>query len=142
MAVEQPSQELLAAYQATTYTARLGASEVRIRVGARCPRLDQELADRKLSSWAYLTACNPGSQPLPIAENRERQQELRRAVGDGGWACYPGAGVPDTSTWKPEESLLILGIQRQSAVELARRFGQLAIVWGTRDAAAELLFSE
>ena len=140
--MKQPSQELLAAYQATTYTARLGESDVRLRVGARCPQLDRELAARKLSSWAYLTACNPGSQPLPTTENRERQQELRRAVEDGGWACFPGAGVPDTSTWTPEESLLILGIQRRSALELARRFGQLAIVWGTRDAAAELLLSE
>ena len=140
--MDQPSEALLAAYQATTYTARLGESEVRIRVGSRCPRIDRELADRNLNSWAYLTACNPGSQPLPAAENRDRQQELRRAVRDGGWACYPGAGVPDTTSWKPEESLLILGIQRQPALELARRFGQLAIVWGTCDAAAELLFSE
>ena len=140
--MKQLSAELLAAYLATTYTARLGELEVRIRVGSRCPRIDRELAERNLSCWAYLTACNPGSQPLPAAENRDRQQALRCAVHDGGWACYPGAGVPDASTWEPEESLLILGIQRQPALQLARRFGQLAIVWGARDTAAELLLSE
>ena len=140
--MKQLSAELLAAYLATTYTARLGELEVRIRVGSRCPRIDRELAERNLSCWAYLTACNPGSQPLPAAENRDRQQALRCAVHDGGWVCYPGAGVPDASTWEPEESLLILGIQRQPAWQLARRFGQLAIVWGTRDTAAELLLSE
>ncbi len=140
--MKQLSAELLAAYLATTYTARLGELEVRIRVGSRCPRIDRELAERNLSCWAYLTACNPGSQPLSAAENRDRQHTLRCAVHDGGWACYPGAGVPDASTWEPEESLLILGIQRQPALQLARRFGQLAIVWGTRDTAAELLLSE
>ena len=140
--MKQLSEELLAAYLATTYTARLGELEVRIRVGSRCPRIDRELAERNLSCWAHLTACNPGSQPLSAAENRDRQQALRCAVHDGGWACYPGAGVPDASTWEPEESLLILGIQRQPAWQLARRFGQLAIVWGTRATAAELLLSE
>ena len=140
--MKQLSAELLAAYLATTYTARLGELEVRIRVGSRCPRIDRELAERNLSCWAYLTACNPGSQPLSAAENRDRQHTLRCAVHDGGWACYPGAGVPDASTWEPEESLLILGIQRQPALQLARRFGQLAIIWGTRDTAAELLLSE
>ena len=139
--MKQLSAELLAAYLATTYTARLGELEVRIRVGSRCPRIDRELAERNLSCWAYLTACNPGSQPLSAAENRDRQHTLRCAVHDGGWACYPGAGVPDASTWEPEESLLILGIQRQPALQLARRFGQLAIVWGIRGSAAELLSS-
>ena len=140
--MKQLSEELLAAYLATSYTARLGELEVRIRVGSRCPSIDRELAERNLSCWAYLTACNPGSQPLSAAENRDRQHTLRCAVHDGGWACYPGAGVPDASTWEPEESLLILGIQRQPALQLARRFGQLAIVWGARDTAAELLLSE
>ena len=139
--MKQLSEELLAAYLATTYTACLGELEVRIRVGSRCPSIDRELAERNLSCWAYLTACNPGSQPLSAVENRDRHQALRCAVDDGGWACYPGVGTPDTSTWEPEESLLILGIQRQAALQLARRFGQLAIVWGTRDTAAELLSS-
>ena len=140
--MKQLPAELLAAYLSTTYPARLAELEVRSRVGSRCPRIDRELAERNLSCWAYLTACNPGSQPLPAAENRDRQQALRCAFHAGGWACYPGAGVPDASTWEPEESLLILGIQRQPALQLARRFGQLAIVWGARDTAAELLLSE
>ena len=140
--MKQLSEELLAAYLATTYTACLGELEVRIRVGSRCPSFDRELAERNLSCWAYLTAFNPGSQPLSAVENRDRQQALRCAVHAGGWACYPGVGIPDTSTWEPEESLLILGIQRQAALQLARRFGQLAFVWGARDTAAELLLSE
>ena len=140
--MKRPPQELLAAYRATTYTARLAESVLRIRVGARCLRLDQELADRNLSSWAYLTAYNPGSKLLPDAENTVRHQELMRAVQSGGWACYPGTGVPDAPSWKPEESLLILGIERPQAIELASHFGQLALVWGCRDAVAQLVFCE
>ena len=52
--MKQLSEELLAAYLATTYTARLGELEVRIRVGSRCPSIDRELAERNLLSLIHI----------------------------------------------------------------------------------------
>jgi hypothetical protein len=43
---------------------------------------------------------------------------------------FPGEGVGDDRTWPPERSTLVLGIEREAAISLGRRFGQRAIVCG------------
>jgi hypothetical protein len=53
-----------------------------------------------------------------------------------------GAGAGDDGRWAPEPSLLVLGLPRAEAVELARRFGQEAIVAGRRGAPAELVYCD
>ena len=42
----------------------------------------------------------------------------------------PGEGIGDNGTWPAEQSVLVLGIELEHAVQLGRRFGQRAIVYG------------
>jgi hypothetical protein len=67
----------LLAYEATSFWAE-GApgGSFCIRCGERCPELDRLLADRHLSEWAYVTACNPGSERLRDEENARRMRDL------------------------------------------------------------------
>ena len=43
---------------------------------------------------------------------------------------FLGEGIGDDGTWPLEQGILVLGIEREAAVQLGRRFGQRAIVCG------------
>jgi hypothetical protein len=86
-----------------------------------------------------VTAYNPGSVALGESENAQRQLLLEQAARDAGFAFFRGEGVGDDGQWPPEPSLLILGITRAQAVDLGRRFGQRAIVYGEAGWSPQLL---
>ncbi len=52
---------------------------------------------------------------------------------------YEGEGVGEDPEWKPERSVLILGIGRSKAEELGKLFDQNAIVVGMNGKNAELV---
>jgi hypothetical protein len=133
-----PRRDLDAAYRATTYTAETPDGPLALRIGAVDATLDRLLAARGLTSWAYVTAYNPGSIPTPAAENELHQRELRAAVTQSGYPFYEGTGVGEG--WPPEPSLLILGVNEAEAAVLGWRFGQVAIVVGERGGPARLLW--
>jgi hypothetical protein len=130
---------LEAPYRASTYVADTPAGRLGIRVGQASEPLDRLLDDRGVTSWAYVTAYNPGSQRLPPEANAARQRQLEEAVRVA-YATYRGEGVGDDGRWPPEPSLLILGIDEPAAAALGRRFGQAAIVCGSRGEAARLVW--
>jgi Protein of unknown function (DUF3293) len=134
-----PGCDLEAAYRATAYTAETPDGPLALRIGEASAALDCLLAVRGLTSWAYVTAYNPGSIPLSDAENERRQRELRAAVVQSDHPFYEGAGVGEG--WPPEPSLLVLGMDEAEATALARRFGQLAVVVGERGGPARLLWT-
>ena len=132
-------EALLEAYRHTRFIAQTEIGPLEIRIGQRCPPLDELLTGQGVSTWAYVTAFNPASNLLSEQDNIERQRQLGRLVSSQGYLSYSGEGIAENSRWPPEASLLILGIQRADAVQLAQKFGQLAIVCGAVGHAAELV---
>lgn len=128
---------LISAYLRTRYV--VWAPRFTIRIGERHPGLDAWLGGK---SWAFITAWNPGSQPLPEEENRRRQSELEDVLREGMWKYYPGAGVPEEEGWPAEESFLVAGISLSEALELGKRFGQNAVLWGESGQAAQIFFCD
>lgn len=135
-----PDVALAESYRRTTFRVTETELPIDIRIGSRCPKLDALLNGHQTDSWAFITAWNPASKKLDIAENRRRQSTLEAEVRERGYTVYRGAGVPDDEGWEPEESVLVVGINREEAVKFARRHGQAAIVAGRRGANAELVF--
>lgn len=123
-----------AAYRATSY--RVG--RLALRVGAPHPWLDRLLEGRGLEHYAYLTAANPGSAPLPAAENAARMRALADALE--GFVVLRGVAEADDGAWEAEPSFLVLGLSREDAAALGRAFGQNAILVGKRGGAPELLW--
>lgn len=124
------------AYQRTQYCVDEGARCVCFRVGST--RTVHALLERHgAKRFAFITAWNPGSIILPPADNDRRQARLEQDVA--GYTVLQGTGVGDDPSWTPEKSLMVLNISRGKAIALAREHGQLAIVWGTREGAAQLV---
>lgn len=133
--------ELEAAYCATTFAAELPDGEIGIRIGQRHPRLDALFKEQSAGTWAYITACNPGSVNLPAEENDKRNAELVRYLELKGYRFFLGEGRPDKPGWDPETSVLVIGIEHEAAVRLGRDWGQNAIVIGRYEGGAELVWA-
>ena len=83
-----------------------------------------------MECWAILTAWNPGSGALAETANRERQAALEVALLERGFEPYAGENEADGGAWPVEESCFVAGIGAAEAAELARRFGQNAMICG------------
>jgi hypothetical protein len=129
------SNELLQAYLNTTY--QLDYFNIKIRIGHIDEHLERMLDEWKVDEWAFITAYNPGSEIFQEEENIKRHEALHRDVT--AFVCFEGEGIGEDPSWKPERSLLILGLQRESAMELGVKYGQNAIVVGRRGKPAELM---
>jgi hypothetical protein len=130
---------LIEAYRRTTFLAETPSGRLRLRIGKRSSELDAFLTAHGATTWAFVTAFNPGSVPLSVEENSARQIELETVAAGQGFVCYRGEGIGDDGVWPPERSVLVLGIDRESAERLGRRFGQVAIVFGELGHEAELV---
>lgn len=127
------------AYRSTRFEASTPTGLVVIRIDQIHPQLDKILVELEGEEWAFITAWNPLSSALPLDENRLRNREMESFLRSREYRFYPGRGIPADSGWEPEESFLVIALSRESAVGIGRRFGQNAVVWGTRGGAAVLL---
>lgn len=109
-----------------------------LRVGEASAELDALLDSHVATTWAFVTACNPGSQPLSAEENAERMAQLHVLLV--GYPVYPGEGCDPAGEWPAEPSVLVVGISREEAVRVAAVFGQNAILTGVRGGPVELVW--
>jgi hypothetical protein len=128
----------LAAYRHTEYRV-FGAIPAVLRVGVRCAELAllHEVHDTHCS--AFITACNPRSERLDDAVNRERQAALAAQLATQGLVIIAGIGQHPANDWPGEPSYLVPGLTRTAAQQLGRQFEQNAIIWADADAIPELI---
>lgn len=128
---------LLAAYRASAYRVRLaGGGWATIRIDAPLPEALTPHVGRH--PWAFITAWNPCSQPLPRSINRRSQHALLEALRAlaATVAVRPGCGV-GVDGWH-EPSLFVVGPDPGEMDMLAHRYGQNAYVHGHGDQPARL----
>ncbi|MGI8422817.1 MAG: DUF3293 domain-containing protein [Chloroflexota bacterium] len=133
------SNGLWSAYDNTVFRATVEGNDIQIRPGTNDPALDRVLEARGVSTWAYITAWNPGSHELSRQENDVRHERLKNDVVSFGLESFEGMGEPDDPKWQPERSLLVLGLHEREALNIGRRYGQNAIVVGETGRDAKLL---
>jgi len=127
------------AYRTTVYEVEAPEGVVPIRIGRLHPLIDRLCVLHDAPSWCFITAWNPGSQVLGAADNQRRNEALRAKLARDGFFVLPGTGRGEDPEWAPEASFFVLGIDREHASQLGRRWGQNAVVFGERGGVAELL---
>ena len=136
----KPNPELLAAYMATSYFADIPSGRVALRIGEPAIELNDILIENEVGSWAFVTACNPKSKQTPEATNKKHLVELEELLKDRELIYFPGEGIGDSGAWPCESSFLILGINLDEGIEIARTFGQHAILFGRFNKPAQLVW--
>jgi len=129
--------EIERAYRNTTYCVDHPDGDFGIRIDESCAPLDVLLREYGVTTWAYVTACNPCSQRFSTEENIARHAQLLAHVRALELKVFPGRGKADGSDWV-EESLLILGVDEGTAMALGAAFKQNAVVVGKLGGVAKL----
>jgi hypothetical protein len=132
--------ELLAIYQGSDYRVEGPAGQSFImRIHQHCPELEALMKQEKVHTAAFLSAWNPRSEPRTEEENEEAQARLAQDVAALGLAIRQGMGEDPGGQCTGEPCLLALGISREDAERLGRRYGQNAILWMLADGVPQLL---
>lgn len=131
--------ELVEAYKRTQYRAFADSGEIVLRIGEPSRAAAQLVGAAGASGGAFITAENPLSVQLPAAENAVRQGELRKDLLKLGASVFEGAGQGDDPSWPAEASYAAIGISREQACELGRKYQQNAIIWFDAGGTPELI---
>ncbi|WP_225011230.1 DUF3293 domain-containing protein [Novosphingobium percolationis] len=131
--------ELVEAYKRTQYRAFTDYGEVVLHIGEPSKAAAQLVQAASAAGGAFITAENPFSQPLTAADNAVRQDNLRANLTQLGATVMNGAGQGDDPSWPAEASYAAIGISREQACELGRKYQQNAIVWFGASGTPELI---
>lgn len=134
------TNDLEAAYRATTYRVFLPGGICELRPGVACETLRCWLETAGATCFAIVTAYNPGSQAVSAEQNALRQAQLECELLEAGFEPYAGENIADDGEWADEESCFIADISLDEAIALAEEYGQNAIVCGTGDGVPELVW--
>ncbi|MFN8619065.1 MAG: DUF3293 domain-containing protein [Dehalococcoidia bacterium] len=114
-------QSLDRAYREAVYEIDLTSGRRRFRIGDAIPPV-------RGRTFALLTAYNPGRVRPGEEENRRANERLERRLVALGVEYVEARGM-SADGHHVEPSFALFGLDREHAVELAREFGQAAIVW-------------
>ena len=134
------TNELEAAYRATTYRVFLPDGICDLRVGEPNDTLRRWLVATGCTQFALITAYNPGSQVVDEASNVERQTQLECDLLEGNYEPYAGQNRPDAAGAPVEESCFVPDLAPEDACALAADYGQNAVICGGIDATPRLVW--
>ena len=134
--------DLAELYRQAVYVVEDGDISFRIRLGRKNHELNHYLAVQQIGNWAFLTAYNPNSTPIPDSKNLKRQSQLIDRLNAAKYRYLNGYGTSESGDWPPEASLFVADIDRNEAMAIARDFGQHAILYGRSGGDAELVWCD
>ncbi len=121
------TEDLLDAYKATEYIVDDDPPLV-LKIGEQNDGIRVLHLSFNVETSAFITAWNPGSNPLPLDENYDRQANLLADVEIMRLNYFVGRSEDPNGKWS-EDSYLLLGINQEQADALAIKYGQSAYVW-------------
>jgi hypothetical protein len=133
---------LLAAYRATRYEVNGAKPPFVLCIDEPSAALAACHLAHRVRCSAFVTACNPGSRPASAAANEAAEAALEQRLGADGYRLLAGLGVDPARRWPAEPSVLVLGLERGAACEIAREFGQAALVCAGAEAVPRLVLLE
>ena len=126
------------AYRQTEYRV-YGEPAFTLRIGQPSPQFLALQHAHQVQCSAFVTACNPYSQPLQSGENQQHQQALVQQLRAAGYTALTGIGQHPSNDWPGEESCLVLGIDLDTAKAIGIQHKQNAIVWCGQEGIPELV---
>ncbi len=121
--------ETIEAYRNTRYDIHAGNTTVSLRIGK--PDIAMAALHRQYGVYCsvFITAWNPLGKSVSDDINERANIGLIQQLDAEGIAFLEGAGIGTDTHWPPEQSLLALGISKERATELCKRYDQNAAVF-------------
>jgi hypothetical protein len=131
--------EIDLAFRSTSYIIQKNdiiPNDIILKIG----NINEISPDELIKEWAFITAWNPLPEILTMEENSERNNALLTELTAMGYVCHLGKGVSSDEQWQ-EESFFIENIDKETAFKIAKKYGQLAFIYGGLNTEAELVYS-
>jgi hypothetical protein len=104
-----------------------------LKVGHRHPEFDEWLTEQGYVHYAFMTPFNPRSRELPADVNRQRLGRLHELLRKRQRPFATAVGRDPAESWLPETGVFLFDPPSGEVHELARAFGQNAVVEGKVD---------
>lgn len=134
------ANNLIKAYQDTHYIVHDAPKDFTLRVNINSLELKALYAKHNAKTATYISAFNPFSQITPLELNIQAHTKLKSICINKNYTIYDGDGTDPSGIWKPEKSLLLLGISFSEACELGLYFQQNAILFAAEIPTPRLIF--
>jgi len=112
--------------------------EITIICDRRNTDLDQFMRKLGKRSWTFITAVNPKSILEPAKINAWRNTNLEIDIAQTGLHYAYASGEAINGSWPAEPSFVVFDMSLESALNLAHRYDQNAILFGRLDGVAKL----
>jgi len=132
------TQDLLNSYSAAEYHVDAVPPFI-LKIGIFSHELMRLYESTNSNCAAFITAYNPGSNELPTDVNVVRNQELEMLISSMRYPFVRGTGKCADDDGLGEVSLLIVGMDKVTAIDVGKKFEQNAIVWCAGDATPQLI---
>tara|TARA_R110002049_G_scaffold129639_12_gene287589 strand:+ start:517 stop:915 length:399 start_codon:yes stop_codon:yes gene_type:complete len=129
---------MIAAYEAAEYRVEVDPT-IHLRIGQASEALARLMADKSMTTAAFLTACNPHGQMLGAADNAIRTAALGEELERFAPLVLPACGVDPNGRWPDEPGFLAVGCPPAIIEALGRRHRQNAVVLCGEDAVPRLV---
>jgi hypothetical protein len=129
------AKRLIEAFLDTDYAVRDGGVWRVVRIGERHPRIEKLVK----STGVFITGWNPFGRRASAAANDARNRSMARILAARGYTVLPHQGIGADGDWA-EDGFFVRDMRAKTARNLARAFGQLAIVAIARGRKAELVW--
>ncbi len=130
--------DLIHAYEQAQY-AVYGEPELVLRIGEKNADLDALMDAHNVKTAAYLTAANPHGEAQDDEDNAAAAEALQESELLAGYPWFAGEGRDPKGDWKPEPSILVLGIPLEEAEAIGLSHGQNAIVYAEKGQAPRIV---
>lgn len=103
------------------------------------------ILSKKISSWAFLTPCNPGAKIVSSTDNLSRIRALRQDLNHYKIEFLDAVHISASDTnnhWPDEAGFFLIGCSKEIALELARNYQQVAFIFCLTGANPELIMVE
>ncbi len=136
-------RSLDAFFSDTDYVVPLPSGDTAVvNVGAMHADIDAWVTDYGLSSWCFVTAWNPSATERDRRENARANVALFMDLQGDGHPAVGATARPRSGEWPVEPGFVVLGVSRDQALDYAKRYGQLAVVFADVGGEAHLLWVE
>jgi hypothetical protein len=126
-------------YLAAEYFVKIAGEDIRVVPGVFPHDLAKKIEE--LQSFCFITAFNPYPSVLNREENLQRNSKLLDELVAYGFDYYEAMGCSSDRMWI-EDSFLVMNIKRRESLQMAEKYGQLAILYWEQPGVVELLKNE
>lgn len=127
---------LIEAFLDTDYAVRDGGAWRVVRIGERHPGIEALVK----TTGIFITGWNPFGKRASPAANAARNRAMARILAARGYRTLPHQGIGSDGDWA-EDGFFVRDMRIATARNLARSFGQLAIVSIARGRPAEIVWA-